>query len=187
MCVASFLSGIFGPQEYLVQYSTKHIFTSQLLLHSQVSYPSKFSIHLWSVTDDEHHHDPAEERRHGVVPPVGAGDGVVQIGVPWKEITQPSPILIFCSSNFCIKRIATFIHLTISNFFKIFQETDCRSIYSTITSGFLGIWCSWVLITKLPAEDSASDSFPTKCKYFNVKARHRLHLWILTLKNEYYN
>lgn len=68
-------------------------------------------------------------------------------------------------------------------FSKIFQETDCRSIYSTITSGFLGIWCSWVSIIKLPAEDSASDSFPTKCKYFNVKTRHRL--WILTLTNGY--
>ena len=39
-------------------------------------------IHLRSVTDNEHHHNPAEERRHGVVPPVGAGDGVVQVGVP---------------------------------------------------------------------------------------------------------
>ena len=39
-------------------------------------------IHLCCVTDNEHHHDPAEERRHRVVPPVGAGDGVVQIGVP---------------------------------------------------------------------------------------------------------
>ena len=33
------------------------------------------------MAEDEHHHNPAEECRHGVVAPVGARDRIVHVGV----------------------------------------------------------------------------------------------------------